>query len=196
MHKTLATRDWFSPPTRQIVRSVSLARREEMRMPLDLATGRPPEEELPQTAHEVVVMLQQWMEATWRQVVNNCRLTGQTMTRQYQLRAGDAQYAVWDRGWRYKPRRKRGITLKRLENYWECGKAVHRSATTHSCHLQADAVTSKQRRIVHVGRLWAVVVKKGCLWGQQRPPSSPDNEMRSDSVVGDGGMKTMLWSVW
>ncbi|MPC34666.1 hypothetical protein E2C01_028061 [Portunus trituberculatus] len=48
-----------------------------------------------------------------------------------------AQYAVWDRGWRYKPRKKRGTTLKRLENYWECGKAIHYSAMTRSRHLQA-----------------------------------------------------------
>ncbi|MPC46714.1 hypothetical protein E2C01_040440 [Portunus trituberculatus] len=47
-----------------------------------------------QTAHEVVVMLQQRMEATRRRVVNNRRLARQTMTCRYQLRAGDAQYAL------------------------------------------------------------------------------------------------------
>ncbi|MPC63623.1 hypothetical protein E2C01_057723 [Portunus trituberculatus] len=97
-----------SPLMKQPHFSVLLARREEMRLPLDLATGRPPEEELQQTAHEVVVILQQQMEATWRRVVNNRCLAGQTMTRRYQLHVGDAQNAVWDRGWRYKPRRKRG----------------------------------------------------------------------------------------
>ncbi|MPC36926.1 hypothetical protein E2C01_030395 [Portunus trituberculatus] len=141
--------------------SVLLARREEMRLPLDLVTGRPPEEELPQTAHKVVEMLQQRMEATRRQVANNRRLVGQTMTRRYQLHV----YAVWDRGWRYKPHRKRGTTLKSLENYWERGKAVNQ---------RLAAVTYKLTLPQASGRLWAVVVEEGCLWGQQRPPSSPD----------------------
>ena len=39
---------------------------QEMRLPLDLATGRPPGEELPQMAPEFVVALQQQMEATRR----------------------------------------------------------------------------------------------------------------------------------
>ncbi|MPC64104.1 hypothetical protein E2C01_058215 [Portunus trituberculatus] len=117
--------------------SVLLAKREEMRLPLDLATGQTPEEELPQMAHEVVVTLQRRMEATRRQVANNHRLAGQVMTHRYQLCASDTQYAVWDRGWRYKPRRKRGTTLKRLENYWEHGKAVHRTATTRRRHVRA-----------------------------------------------------------
>ena len=39
---------------------------QEMRLPLDLANGRPPGEVLPQTAPEFVVALQQQMEATRR----------------------------------------------------------------------------------------------------------------------------------
>ncbi|MPC80896.1 hypothetical protein E2C01_075493 [Portunus trituberculatus] len=120
-----------NPSMKQPHGGVSLAKREEMRLPLDLATGRPPEEELP---HKVVVTLQQRMEATQRQVANNRRLVGQAMTCWYQLRAGDSQYVVWDHCWQYKPHRKRGTTLKRLENYWERGKAIHCSATTCSCH--------------------------------------------------------------
>ncbi|MPC17080.1 hypothetical protein E2C01_009925 [Portunus trituberculatus] len=117
--------------------SVPLAKREEMKLLLDLATERPPEEELPQMAHELVVTLQQWMEATRRQVANNRRLAGQAMIRWYQLRTGDTQNAVGGRGWRYKLCRKQGITPKRLENYWEHGKDVHRFVTNHSHYLQA-----------------------------------------------------------
>ncbi|MPC62319.1 hypothetical protein E2C01_056403 [Portunus trituberculatus] len=58
------------------------------------------------------------------------------MTCWYQLRAGDALYPVRDNGQRYDPSKKRGTTPKKLKNYWERGKAVLRSATTHSCHLQ------------------------------------------------------------
>ncbi|MPC62114.1 hypothetical protein E2C01_056197 [Portunus trituberculatus] len=53
-----------SPPMKQPHSSVPLAKREEMRLPLDLATGRPPEEELPQMAHELEMPLQQRIEAT------------------------------------------------------------------------------------------------------------------------------------
>ncbi|MPC55504.1 hypothetical protein E2C01_049443 [Portunus trituberculatus] len=37
------------------------------------------------------------------------------------LCGGDAQHAVGDRGWRYNPCKKRGITLK-LQSYWKHGK--------------------------------------------------------------------------
>ncbi|MPC62789.1 hypothetical protein E2C01_056878 [Portunus trituberculatus] len=130
-----------SQPVKQPHSSVLLAKREEMRLPLDLATGQPPEEELPQTAHELVVTLQQRMEVMRRQVVNNHCLAGQAMTHWYQLRAGDGQYAV--------------------------GTAA--GAVTYKLEI----ATSKQRHIVHIDRLWAVV-EEGCLWGQQGPPSLPD----------------------
>ncbi|MPC56420.1 hypothetical protein E2C01_050381 [Portunus trituberculatus] len=66
---------------------------------------------------EQAVKLEKRMEATRRQMSNNCRHAGQAMTRWYQLRTGDAQYVVGDHGWRYSPNKKRGITLKKLENY-------------------------------------------------------------------------------
>ncbi|MPC17327.1 hypothetical protein E2C01_010178 [Portunus trituberculatus] len=62
-----------SQPRKQPYSSVPLAKREEMRLPLDLATVQTPEEKLPQRAHEVVVTLQQRMEATRRQVANDRR---------------------------------------------------------------------------------------------------------------------------
>ncbi|MPC61224.1 hypothetical protein E2C01_055290 [Portunus trituberculatus] len=154
--------------------SVPLAKRKEMRLLLDLATGRPPEEELPQMAHVLVVAWQQQMEATRRQGSSNRCLAGQAMTRWYQLRAGDAQYAVGDRGcrhWRTTGNVGRPyIVLQRLV------------AVTY----KLDIGTSKWWHIVHIDRLWAVV-KERYLWGQQGPLSSPDSEVRSNSVVvGDG----------
>ncbi|MPC64056.1 hypothetical protein E2C01_058166 [Portunus trituberculatus] len=53
-----------SQPRKQPHSSVPLAKRKEMKLPLDLTTERTPEEELPLMAHEVVVTLQQRMEAT------------------------------------------------------------------------------------------------------------------------------------
>ena len=90
----------------------------EMRLPLNLATGRPPREELPRTAPEFVVVLQQRMEATRRQVSSNLRLAGQAMTRWYQSLVKDTQYAVGARVWLYNPRKKRGLTPK-LQSNWE-----------------------------------------------------------------------------
>ncbi|MPC65088.1 hypothetical protein E2C01_059214 [Portunus trituberculatus] len=158
--------------------------REKMRLPLDLTTGRLAEEERPQMTQELVVTLQVRMEATRRQVSNNRHLARQAMTCWYQLRAGDTQYAVGDHGWRYNPYKKRGTTLKRLETYWEHGKAVH------PVTYKLDVGTSRWRRIVHVDRLWAAVEEGYFKWGQQGPPSSPNSEVRTDSeVVGDGGIK-------
>ncbi|MPC46066.1 hypothetical protein E2C01_039776 [Portunus trituberculatus] len=89
------------------------------------------------------------MEATWQQVSNNCRLVGQVMTHWYQLHTSDAQYAVGDCGWRYNPCKKRDPTPK-LQRYWECGKAVHCSATTHSHHLQERGKDLSVGQIMYV----------------------------------------------
>ncbi|MPC35169.1 hypothetical protein E2C01_028587 [Portunus trituberculatus] len=58
------------------------------------------------------------------------------MTRWYQLRASDAQYAVGDHCLRYNPCKKRGTTLK-LQSYWEHGKARTQFCNDSCHHLQA-----------------------------------------------------------
>ncbi|MPC59855.1 hypothetical protein E2C01_053883 [Portunus trituberculatus] len=78
---------------------------------------------------------------------------------------------------------------KRLENYWERGKAVYRSAMTHTVTYKLDVGTSRRRSIIYIAceLLW----RKDTSHGANRdPPSSPNSEVRSDNeVVGDGGTK-------
>ncbi|MPC57708.1 hypothetical protein E2C01_051695 [Portunus trituberculatus] len=167
-----------SPPIKQPHRRVLLAKREEMRLPLDLATRSLPGEELPQTAPELR------MEATRRQVSRNLRLAGQAMTRWYQLRARDAQYAVGDRVWLYNPRKKRVLTLK-LQSYWEL-----RKASTPFCNDSRPSPTSWAMAQTACGLLRKKATSRG---GQQRPPSSPDSEMESNNEVeGDGGIDNVV----
>ncbi|XP_045137379.1 uncharacterized protein LOC123519856 [Portunus trituberculatus] len=158
----------------------------EMWLPLDLATGRPPGEELPQTAPEFVAALQQRMEATWRQVSSNLRHKGQAMTRWYQMRARDAQYGVGDRVWLYNLRKKRGLAPK-LQSYWEGPYTILQRLTTVTYKL--GDVTSRPPRIVHVAPLWTAVEEEHFTWDQQGPLSSPDSEVGSNSEMeGDGGI--------
>ncbi|MPC52585.1 hypothetical protein E2C01_046456 [Portunus trituberculatus] len=124
----------------------------EMQLPLDLVTERQHREELPQTAPEFVVALQQRMETTRRQVSNNLRLAGQAMTGWYQMCARDVQCAVGDRVWLYNPRKKRGLAQK-MQSYWEGPYTILQRLSAVTYKLGNG--TSRQPHILHVDRLWA-----------------------------------------
>ncbi|MPC64542.1 hypothetical protein E2C01_058660 [Portunus trituberculatus] len=172
-----------SPPIKQPHRCVQLAKREEMRLPLDLATGRLPGKELPQMAPEFVVALQQQMEATRRQVLSNLHLVVQAMTRWYQLRARDAQYAVGGPHLAVQSPQEMSPHSEAAELLGTCEGPYTILQRLLAVTYKLGDGTSRRLRIVCVDRLWAAVEEGHFTWGQQGPPSSPDSE-----VEGEGGI--------
>ena len=90
----------------------------ELRLPLDLVTGRQLGEELPSTTLKYVATLQRRTEVTRQCVAQNLRVAGQAMALWYQQRSHDASYAVGDKVWLHNPRRKRGLAPK-IQSPWE-----------------------------------------------------------------------------
>ena len=122
----------------------------EIRLPLDLTTGRPPGAVLPESAPEYVVTLRERMEATRQRVAQNLQLAGQAMFRWYLQRARGAQYAAGDLVWLHNPRRKRGLAPK-LQSSWEGPYTVKTALSDVTYRLQGGP--RNRVVVVHVDRL-------------------------------------------
>lgn len=84
----------------------------EMRLPMDLAMGRPPdEEELPEHRPAYVRELRRRMEVHWfaRQKL---KLAGEALRRRHHRGARDVSFQLGDRVWLQSRRRKRGLSPK------------------------------------------------------------------------------------
>ena len=89
---------------------------------------------------------------------------------------------VGDRVWLYNPCKKRG-----LQSNWE-GPYILQilSAVTYKL---GDG-TRKQRRIVHIDRLWDSVEESHFTWDQLGPPSPPGSEVKDDGRVAECAVGT------
>ncbi|XP_037779272.1 uncharacterized protein LOC119575720 [Penaeus monodon] len=90
----------------------------EIRLPVDLATGKLPDERLPAPHTEYVRTLQCRMEETRHQASQHLKMAGQAMWRRYNEWARDAMYCPGDQVWLHKPLRRSGKSPK-LQNPWE-----------------------------------------------------------------------------
>lgn len=164
----------------------------ELRLPLDLVTGRPPGEELPASEPEYVAAVQQRMEVTRQRATGNLRMAGETMARGYLRRARDAKYSAGDRVWLHNPRRKRGLSPK-LQSSWEGPYTVEQPLSDVTYRIKGGP--KGRRLVVHVNRLWAFSDPGQFSWGQEEPAAAviAESEERASlaspagSVVSGGG---------
>ena len=141
----------------------------ELRLPLDLVTGRPPGEELPSSELEYVAAMRQRMEVTRQQATRNLRMAGEAMARGYLRRARDAKYSAGDRVWLHNPRRKRGLSPK-LQSPWEGPYTVEQPMSDVTYRIKGGA--RGRRLVVHVDRLWTFLGSGQFSWGQEEPAAA------------------------
>ncbi|MPC76697.1 hypothetical protein E2C01_071121 [Portunus trituberculatus] len=91
---------------------------QEMRLPIDLATGRPPGEQLPSEVPDYVNEVQKRMLTTQDTLAANLQIVGQVMWGHYEKRMCGTQNAVGDLVWLYNPRRTQERVPK-LQSPWE-----------------------------------------------------------------------------
>ncbi|ROT65408.1 hypothetical protein C7M84_016621 [Penaeus vannamei] len=84
----------------------------EIRLPVDLATGKPPGEGLPVPHTEYVRTLQRRMEETRHRASQHLKIAGQAMGRRYNERARDAVYSHGDQVWFHNPHKRPGKSPK------------------------------------------------------------------------------------
>ena len=122
----------------------------ELRLPVDLVTGRPPDVGLPTVTSGFAAALQEHLADVHHQVRGKLQVAGQSMKETYDRRKREMTFAVGDRVWLFNPRRKRGLSPK-LQSPWQ---------GPYTVTAVLSAVTYRIRRgrgrpsVVHVDRLW------------------------------------------
>lgn len=124
----------------------------EIRLPIDLVIGRPPDEKLPTVQSEYAVALQQRLEDTRRRVSEHLKLAGRTMWQQYQQRVRETKHQPGDKVWLHNPRRVRGLSPK-LQSAWQGPYEVLEALSSVTYKIAAVG-TRRRPKVVHVDRLW------------------------------------------
>ncbi|KAG7157191.1 hypothetical protein Hamer_G010034 [Homarus americanus] len=90
----------------------------ELGLPVDLLTGKAPDEELPEKVTSYAKSLQERLMEVYHQVRGALELSGDVMKRNYDGNASQVYYKDCDMVWLYNPLRKKGQSPK-LQNPWE-----------------------------------------------------------------------------
>jgi len=169
----------------------------EIHLPVDLATGKLPDERLPAPHTEYVRTLQCRMEETRHQASQHLKMAGQAMWRRYNEWARDAMYCPGDQVWLHNPLRRPRKSPK-LQNPWEGPYTVTERISAVTYRI-APSGSSQKTKVVHVDRLWRYSGEGVFTWGPRvgEHDSISDIEGESDgamvcdgdtSVEGDGAV--------
>ena len=138
----------------------------ELRLPVDLATGRPPDEDLPTITTKYAVALKERMEEVHHQVRNQLKLAGGAMKRLYDRGARPASFYAGDRVWLHNPRRKKGLSPK-LQSPWEGPfNVTEKISEVTYCIRRGPRGGPK---LVHVDQLWRYYGPGRFTWGTAEP---------------------------
>lgn len=176
----------------------------ELRLPIDLATGRPPDVDLPTVTSGFAAALQERFAEVHHRVRGKLRAASQAMKGLYDRRVREASYAVGEKVWLHNPRRRRGLSPK-LQSPWEGPYTVIAVISGVTYKIQRGR---RRPSIVHVDRLWRYHGPGHYTWGfgggggddadsaaeeiDESPetavttPSEPEEAEAEESGVGDG----------
>lgn len=146
----------------------------ELRLPVDLATGRPPDVGLPTVTSGFAAALQENLVEVHHQVRGKLRVAGQAMKDYYDRRMRDVKYAVGDRVWLHNPRRKKGLSPK-LQSPWEGPYTVIAVLSAVTYRIRRGR---KRSSVVHVDRLWRYHGPGRYSWGTgaEEDPDYPSSD--------------------
>ena len=158
----------------------------ELRLPVDLTTGRPPDEGMPTVVTEFAVALQRRLVEVHHQVRGQLKIAGEAMRRRYDRGSREVALEVGDKAWLHNPRRRKGLSPK-LQSSWE---------GPYDIVQKISAVTFRIRRgrrgkskIVHADRLWKYRGPGKFTWGDALDDEGDDGGEASpdEDAAGDEG---------
>ena len=148
----------------------------ELRLPVDLATGRPPDVPLPTVDSGFATALQERLVEAHQEVRDKLRTASRTMKELYDRRMRDTRYAVGDKVWLHNPRRRRGLSPK-LQSPWEGPYTILAVPSAVTYKIQRG---HKRAMVVHADRLWRYHGPGHFSWGLDEPEAEErtDEELR------------------
>ena len=153
----------------------------ELRLPMDLVTGRPPDDEAPTVRTEYAVALQERLTEVHHQVRNNLQFAGEAMKRQYDRRTRTASFVEGDQVWLHNPCRRKGLSPK-LQSPWEGPYTVVEKITEVTFRIRGGV--RARPKVVHVDRLWRYHGPGHYTWGSDE--NQPSEEVRPEAEGADG----------
>jgi len=133
----------------------------ELRLPVDLATGRPPQE-VTDPISNYAQMLQERLITAHRLVRNSMRTAGNNMKTRYDWHSREVKYNVGDHVWLHNPLRKRGLSPK-LQSPWEGPYEILQVMSDVTYKIRRGP--QKRSRVVHADRLWRYYGPGLFSWG-------------------------------
>ncbi|XP_076043777.1 uncharacterized protein LOC143026878 [Oratosquilla oratoria] len=155
----------------------------EIRLPVDLSTGRPLEAELPHTYRDYVMTMQRRLEEASRWARQHLRVSGQAMWSQYQGRARNAEHQPGDLVWLHNPQRKPGKSPK-LQSDWKGPYKVTEVISAVNYRLEMPG-RKRACKIIHVDRLWKHPGEGEFTWGERGDVESRDSDSIGSTYDGD-----------
>jgi hypothetical protein len=119
----------------------------EVRLPIDLVTGRP--NDIPLGVDEYTDNLQKKLEDVHHYVRDRIKLTSRRMKTRYDVHASGPLFKEGDLVWLYNPQRKKGFSPK-LQRHWEGPYKIVKRVNDVVYRIQRG---SSKCKIVHVDRL-------------------------------------------
>ena len=157
-----------------------------LRVPVDLLTGRPPGDISNPVSLPFPTFLQERLTTAHMHARDRMRTAGYEMKARYDMRAEEAVHKVGDQVWLYNPRRKKGLSPK-LQSPWEGPWDVVEALTDVTFRIRRGP--RQRSRVVHADRLWAYHGRGNYTWGDADSPpdqaSSEGEEDRSTDAAGE-----------
>ena len=154
----------------------------ELRLPVDLVTGRPPDEDMPTTVTPYATALQDRLREVHHQVRDNLKVSGEAMKDRYDRRATSPPFSEGDQVWLHNPRRKKGLSPK-LQSPWEGPYVVEKVISDVTFRIRQGP--RRRALVVHADRLWRYHGPGNFSWGEQASHLSSDDEEEDHGLVDD-----------
>ena len=145
----------------------------ELRLLVDLATGQPPDQNLPTDTTTYALVLRERLSEVHRQVRGSLRIAGQAIKQHYDRRMREARYAVGDLVWLHNPRRKKGLSPK-LQSPWEGPYSVVEVISSITYRIRKGQ--RGRTLVVHVDRLWCYHGPGNYTWGHGEADDTGDED--------------------
>lgn len=149
----------------------------EIRLPVDLVTGRPPDEELPTVRTTYATALQERLVETHHQVRENLHFAAEAMRRHYDRGARVTGHAEGDQVWLHNPRRRKGLSPK-LQSPWEGPYFIVERVSEVTYRIRRG--TRGRPKVVHVDRLWRYHGPGRYTWGPEQEAGDASSEHGDD----------------